>query len=330
MRCPIPLRGLVVEQESRTTKKGDLFWQVILKTKIGFVKAFMWDAPNDVEQNMSFPHLNDIIEIDGFKDQLEDRNNIVINQFHRIRKDDLLPDDLCILEFESASEKEIKEAWELIEDNSFWEDTNKHKFTMYCLEKLGRDRVERSPAAARVHHHYIGGLLIHTSEVLAMCKAHAEIAGRYNFINKDVIYSSAILHDIGKVETYVFNELGIAKQTPMEKIVGHIFCGMALVKSAFLDGSVDVEQQFVTEVLHCIAAHHGSREWGSIVETQSLEAGIVSRFDYISSRYGMMEQLLKESIKSGQPLPDEFTIYGQKYFSSIGIKNYMSCGKLNE
>ena len=102
MKCPIPLRALVVEQESRVTKNGDLFWQVILKTRIGNIKAFMWDAPKDVEQNNSFPHVNDIIEVDGFKDQLEDRKNIVINKFHRILKRDLPPEDKCILEFEKS------------------------------------------------------------------------------------------------------------------------------------------------------------------------------------------------------------------------------------
>jgi 3'-5' exoribonuclease len=141
-----------------------------------------------------------------------------------------------------------------------------------------------------------------------------------------VAYAGAILHDIGKVNTYTFNELGVAKQTVVEKTVGHIFCAMSLVKTAFEDGMVDVEAQFITEVLHCIAAHHGTREWGSIVEPQSLEAGIVSRMDYLSSRNGMMEKLLHESIKSGQPLQDEFTVYGDPYFASTGIKRYVAEG----
>ena len=147
------------------------------------------------------------------------------------------------------------------------------------------------------------------------------------------MFSAAILHDIGKVETYIFNDLGVAKQSPVEKTIGHLFFGMNLVQDCFEElchtGGVleNVEQQFVVEVLHCIAAHHGKREWGSIVEPQSLEAGIVSRMDYLSSRNGMMEKLLQESIKSGQPLQDEFKVYGEPYFASLGIRKYVAEGQ---
>jgi len=333
MKCPIPLRALVVEQESRVTKNGDLFWQVILKTRVGNIKAFMWDAPKDVEQNTKYPHVNDIIEVDGFKDQLEERKNIVIQAFHRILKNDLPPEDRCILEFEKATDKELAAAWKVIEDASFWEEEKHHQFTMACIQRLGRDRVEKSPAAAAVHHHYQGGLLVHTAEVLNLCRAYVLISQRYNFINKDVVFSAAILHDIGKVDTYIFNDLGVAKQSPIEKTVGHLFFGMNLVQDVFgemchVGGPLeDVNKQFVTEVLHCIAAHHGKREWGSIVEPQSLEAGIVSRMDYLSSRNGMMEKLLQESIKSGQPLQDEFRVYGDPYFASLGIRKYVAEGQ---
>lgn len=327
MRCPIPLRALVVEQEARTTKNGDLFWQVILKTKVGYIKALMWDAPNDVEQNTKFPHAGDIIEVVGFKDQLEERKSIVINQFLRMMKNELPPEDQCILEFDSASEEEIQHAWKVIEDDSFWENAIHHKFVMYCIDRLGKERVEKSPAAARVHHQYTGGLIVHTAEVLNLCRAYVAITKRYNFISPDVVYAAAILHDIGKVQTYVFNDLGAVKISPIEKTIGHMFCGMSLVQSCYNDGKFDIDSQFITELLHCIAAHHGNRQWGSIVEPQSLEAGIVSRMDYLSSRNGMMEKLLTDSIKSGQPLQDEFVVYGDPYFASIGIRRYVAEGQ---
>jgi 3'-5' exoribonuclease len=287
----------------------------------------MWQVPNDVEQNNAYPHEGDIIHVTSFKDQLEERKSIVINKFTRLTKSDVPQEDRCIFEFETASEEEIKQAWAIIEDSSFWVQEKYHKFTMHCLDRMGREKIEICPAAARVHHHYGGGLLVHTAELLELCRAYLETATkRYNFVNKDVIYASAILHDIGKVETYKFNDFGVAQQTTVERTIGHIFCGMYLIRSVFKEGlcSEEISPGFIAEVLHCIAAHHGKREWGSIVEPQSLEAGIISRLDYLSSRNGMMEKLLLESIRSGQPLQDEFNVYGDPYFASSGMRRYVA------
>lgn len=330
MILPIPLIALVIDQEKRTTRNGSFFWQVVLKTKVGEIKAFMWDAPPDVEVNPKFPHVEDLIEVDSCQNQIEERGNIVIKTYHKIKKEDLLPEDECILEIERASEDELNSALDIIGDNSFWKNKNYHKFTMSILASIEADRLRASPAAVKVHHAYYGGLLVHTAEVLELCKVYVDVAAkRYSFINKDVLFAAAILHDIGKVFTYDCNDLGVAQKLGNERKIGHIFYAMSRVESvARSQKSTEDKARFVDELLHCIAAHHGSREWGSIVETQSLEAGIVSRMDYLSSRNGMMEKVLRENILSEQTPTDEFRIYGDYYFASMGIKDYVANGGL--
>jgi len=182
------------------------------------------------------------------------------------------------------------------------------------------------PAATHIHHQYHGGLLVHTAEVLEMCRAVVESSRRrYPFINQDVVYSSAILHDIGKAYTYSINEMGAAESLLTEKTIGHLFYGMHLVQNAG-DASPD-NKEFVDEVLHCIATHHGLPEYGSLKVVQSIEAGILSRVDYISSRNGMVDSVLKDSLKANQPLQESFKIYGDPYFASIGMKEFVSGGK---
>jgi 23S rRNA maturation-related 3'-5' exoribonuclease YhaM len=91
-----------------------------------------------------------------------------------------------------------------------------------------------------------------------------------------------------------------------------------------LQGDSFVTQYWVDEVLHLIASHHGLPEYGSVKPVQSIEAGILSRADYISSRNGMIETVLKDSIKSQQPLQESFRVYGDSYFASSGMKKYVS------
>jgi len=128
---------------------------------------------------------------------------------------------------------------------------------------------------------------------------------------------------MGKVVTYSMNSIGVAESMPTERTIGHLFYGMNLVQSVFDGGDVDVSKDFVDEVLHMIASHHGSIEWGSLKVVQSIEAGILSRMDYVSSRNGMLEKVLNETVKSGGSLQDNFRIYGDEYFHSTGMKQFV-------
>jgi len=324
MSLPNPLRAVVIDQELRTTKQNKLYWQVMLRTKVGVVKSFMWGVPNDVQTNPNYPHVGDIIQLDAFKDQMAEYQNIVIDAWHNITKESVPKEDSAIFKVYKASDDEMREAFALLKDSSFWENSEHHRFVMACLGKLDLEKLKMSPAAVLIHHAYNGGLLVHSAEVLALCRAYVDVSfSRYGFINKDVLYAAAILHDIGKVKTYSFNAIGTTHQLITEKIIGHIPYGMFLVQTIAEEGKIQVEPEFVIELMHCIAAHHGTVAWGSIKEPQSLEAGIISRLDYISSRNGMMEKVLQENVQSGQPLQADFKIYGDQYFASSGIKRYV-------
>lgn len=334
MKLPIPFYALVVEQELRITKKGDrFFWQNSLKTNQGLVKSFIWNAPEDAEKSPNFPHEGDLIEVVGFEDQVAERGSVVIspNGFSRIPKNELPEDCQDILEFDKATEEQMEHALAVLRDDSFWENPSHHRFVWECLKYLNQEKLLACPAATHVHHSYQGGLIVHTAEVLELCRSIAEASLRqgYRFVNRDVLYAGAILHDIGKVETYYINDMGVAKQTGTEKTIGHLFYGMHLVQKV---GENNFEDQdplglgdwgFVNEVVHLIASHHGQPEFGSIKPCLSVESGILSRIDYISSRNGMVESVLKESMSSGLPLQDTFKVYGDPYFASIGMKQYI-------
>lgn len=322
MSLPVPLYGFTIEQEKRKTKKGDrFFWQITLKTVVGNIKCFMWNAGPNAETDPAFPHTGDIIEVTDFEDQIAERGTVIISSFRRMTSEELPDDAKSIMEFPRASDEDIKWAMSLIVDNSFWDDKAHHRLVAACLKALDRDKLRACPAATHVHHQYHGGLLVHTAEVLELARSVAETCcRRYPFINKDVIYAGAILHDIGKVETYSISEFGVAESLTTEKTIGHLFYGMYLVQK--VGNEIGADKSFVDEVLHCIASHHGLPEWGSLKVVQSIEAGILSRVDYISSRNGMVESVLKEAVKSNQPPKDSFQIYGDPYFYTKGMRKF--------
>lgn len=328
MSLPSPLYGLVIEHEKRLSKNGKPYWVVSLRTKSGNVKAYIWNAPSGAEVDPRFPYTGDLIEVTDLVDQMAERSSIIINMFLRKTKESLPDDHKSIVEFEKATDEDIQYALDLIADSSFWDDSNHHRFVMGCLSKLDKEKLRSCPAATKIHHPYHGGLIIHTAEVLELCKSIVECSRRYTFINKDVLYASAILHDIGKVETYSINEIGAAQSKVTEQIIGHLFYSMHLVQVAIDKKQIDPE--FGNEVLHCIASHHGLPEYGSLKVVQSIEAGILSRADYLSSRNGIIEKVLKESIKTGQHLQESFQVYGDTYFYSTGMKHYTGDTKCHQ
>jgi 3'-5' exoribonuclease len=330
MSLPIPLYGFVIDEEVTVGKNGSPYLTLIVKTVVGQEKGRIWSVSDNVLESPEYPHPGDIIEVTDFDDsQMEQYKNFTINSFRRLSKEELPEDSKKITEFEKASEEDVEWAWSVIEDDSFWENSSLHKLTMKCVEKVGREKFSVCPAATSVHHCYKSGLLVHTAEVLDLARANIECCiKRYPFYKKDVVYASAILHDIGKVNTYSINDFGAAIVKHTEFTIGHLFYGMNLLQSV-VDEHSSIGNNYITdwsnEVMHCVAAHHGDPMYGSIAVIQSLEAGLLSRVDYISSRNGMVEYKLKTAIKKGQ-LPDKIKMFRDTYFTSLGMKEYVTRG----
>jgi 3'-5' exoribonuclease len=94
------------------------------------------------------------------------------------------------------------------------------------LDQLFRDEPFRrayfdAPAAQHMHHPYIGGLLVHSLEVARICDA---IAAAIPGLNRDLLVTAALLHDIGKIDEIDFQQDGFPF-TRSGGMLGHVFLG---------------------------------------------------------------------------------------------------------
>lgn len=323
MSLPHPLYALVTEENLRPTRTGDrYFYQFVLKTTGGQIRANMWNCDKNSLTSPAFPHKGDVIEVTDLIDQLESHKSIVINHFKRVDKN-LLPDhEKSICEFPKADPDKIKKALNILKDKSLYEKEETYNFVVKCFSKLDKNLLMNCPAASRIHHSFAGGLLVHTTEVITLCKEIYNCCFKsYPFVSNDVLIAGAALHDIGKIFTYFIDDLGMPEQLATEKMLGHMYYGMQLVQSVGTELKMD--QNFINEVLHCIAAHHGKVEFGSMKPVQSQEALIVHCADMISSRNGMIENKLQEVIKTNATLQENFSIYSDPYFASTGMHEYI-------
>lgn len=144
------------------------------------------------------------------------------------------------------------------------------------LIKENEELFKISPAAEKIHHNYIGGLMQHIWECIQIAKANFPVV--FKKLNHDLVLAGCIMHDLGKIFEYIVDvETGIViRNKDFQKIwINHIQWGFGWANS-----------NGFSDLAHIIASHHGIREWNALVEPMTPEANLVHQIDMISSRLG--------------------------------------------
>jgi 3'-5' exoribonuclease len=196
-------------------------------------------------------------------------------------------------------------------------------------------------AATGMHHNLLGGLLVHTGEVLEQCEVLADYwNARYSkidsktsetksFINKPLLFTGALLHDIGKLYELDSDSLtGVIKYTDRATLEPHSSIGISMIeKEAYRlgmglktesksDSQVELEQQALSLLKHLILSHHGKKEFGASIEPSCPEAIILNRADDMSAimyrynkNFNTMEAGTSQSAWLGGGLVNTFKDY---------------------
>ena len=155
------------------------------------------------------------------------------------------------------------------------------------LDSFFRDRVfmegfSKSPASITLHSAAVGGLIHHTLNVAEICLRVTEL---HPELDRDLVITGALLHDIGKVES--FRVTSNISQTEDGNLLGHIIIGdqMLMARIRAIDGFPDLT---ASKLRHIQLAHHGKKEWGSPVEPMFPEALAVHESDDLDAKLDNM------------------------------------------
>jgi 3'-5' exoribonuclease len=165
------------------------------------------------------------------------------------------------------------------------------------------------PAASRIHHNYLGGLAEHT---LGMAALADDVAGLYPFLNRDLLISGVLVHDLGKTA-----ELGgviSSEYTEEGRLTGHISIGHGwLMEVAEQKGLEHTEEALLLR--HMILSHHGKQEFGSPVLPEVPEAEALSLIDNMDARMNTLNQTLS-TVKPGQWSQRLFALENRQFYRS--------------
>lgn len=163
------------------------------------------------------------------------------------------------------------------------------------------------PAATSVHHAFDGGLSLHSYTVayisLQLCKIYADRIA----INKDLLITGALLHDIGKLEEY--DEFG--NVTLNGVLMSHISYGVQMINTICAENGIDPYSPKIRKLNHIICSHHGLPEYGSTNLPATIEAQIVHMADLTDSQ---LEQVVEQmpTINPGTASKKIFTLDGAR------------------
>ena len=144
-------------------------------------------------------------------------------------------------------------------------------------------------ASKSMHHNMMGGLLYHIYRMVLAANKLMEI---YQPIDGELLITSIALHDIGKLVELDTNEVGVASYTNEGELFGHLEIGIEMVDFIARKGEYDKEK---TKLLkHCIASHHGTREFGAIQVPRIKEAFLLSKIDDMDAKIYMFDSIYNE------------------------------------
>ena len=168
-------------------------------------------------------------------------------------------------------------------------------------------------AAKRVHHGFMGGLLEHTLSVTKLCDFYCT---QYPVLNKDLLITAAICHDIGKIDE--LSDFPENDYTDVGQLVGHIVMGTMMIdeKIRNING---FPAKLANVLKHCILAHHGELEYGSPKKPALIEALALNFADNTDAKMEtFIEALAEESRQSG-----EWKGYNKLFESNIRATSHL-------
>jgi 3'-5' exoribonuclease len=222
----------------------------------------------------------------------------------------VLPDELFRAEeFLPSIDGDVEKLWTWVDRvrGDVESRTLRRVLDLFFRDDGFRLRFERAPGSTSGHHARLGGLLLHTYEVTNIARQTARTMGIGSTrVNLDLVVAGALLHDIGKVESYEIGPCGFSF-SPCGLLLGHVVLGALMLERrvAAVREAVCTEGQLL-DLQHLILSHHGARELGSPVEPMTTEAEIVHWADEASAKAtDMMETLADgELFTSGREISD--------------------------
>lgn len=301
--------------QKKDTREGKPYWEVLLRDAEGNLRLRAWhDSPH-------FRHCENLrqgqfIEIEG-EFVRNERFGIEARQWKcRELSDD--ERDALVAGPPDRREQQQNDFAYIVQTAESISDPRLRVLALLFFQKHC-DRFRRSAAARNYHHARRGGLVEHTAQMMRMADL---VAQNYPRLNRDLLISGVLFHDVGKLWENSLPADGFSMSYEMlGELLGHIVIGIELVNNLWREMLAAPEaaqwselmpksEEVRVHLLHLIGAHHGSKDLGSPVDPKTPEAhalhyidNLDAKLEMIFSGYETAPRLAEKIFERVRPLP---------------------------
>jgi len=280
---------LVLAKQLGTTKTNKPYLNLILGDKKGQLEARIWD-PSDPRIAKDFAK-GDIVKARGSASRYNDKLQMKVDQLRlaqagEVDKADMLP----------STTQDVATLWRQLVGfvDSLSNADLKLLLSTVLDDPALAEAYREAPAAKQLHHAWLGGLLEH---VVSLCTLADRVAPHYPLIDRDLLLTGVILHDIGKVRELSW-DIGF-EYTIEGMLLGHIQIGAALAERT-IDSLPNFPPKLKTLVLHMILSHHGKLEFGSPKLPMIPEALMLNFIDDLDAKMQAVSSEFDKSAREGK------------------------------
>ena len=293
---------IVCEKEVRNTRDGKPYLRMELGDRTGTLEARMWDQFETHTKDIS---RDDFVKVQGRVELYRGKPQISLQQV-RIAK----PEEVDLADFLPHTKENVEKMYaDLLGFANSVQNPWLNKLVVGILNdpKIA-PRYKKAPAAKVMHHAFLGGLLEH---VVGLCGLAVQIAAHYPELNRDLLLTVAILHDVGKLDELCY-EKSIGYTTEGQ-LLGHIVMEVETVGAA-MNAIAGFPGNLKSVVQHLLISHHGQYDFGSPKLPMIREALVFHYMDDMDSKLAAVRSALASA-----PIGDEWSTYsaalGRKFLN---------------
>lgn len=280
------------KHELKKTVDGQGFLKLELGDSTGRIDGVVWDNAEQIYQSAQ---AGDVVKIKAWVTTYRDMPQLKVERLRKANKEEI---DLS--DFLPASERDLDSLYdEFKKVASSVQNPHLQRFLeMLLTDSSVTEKLKTTPGGKLWHHAYVGGLLEHTLRVVQICE---KAAGMYELVDRDLLITGALVHDLGKIGSY--SAKGFFDYTDEGRLIGHIVSGNELI-----DRKIQLIKDFPSELAlrlkHLVLSHQGQLEFASPVVPKTLEAIILHYADDMDAKADAFSHIIKTQKSKGKKWSD--------------------------
>ena len=288
--------------KKRRDNKG-FYLAIDISDSSGHISGNVWEQADRLAESLT---VGEVVKIKAQVQSYQGQKQISIQ---RIRPA-VESDEVDMADLVPAVAEEIDKLWANYTELA---DNLVNPFLKSLLRKFTEDDNFReafceTPGGKMWHHGYRGGLLEHTIGVTKICE---KVSHLYPEADADLLLAAALLHDIGKMQSYQHGP--IFEYTDAGRLIGHIVIGNQIVVDK-IKKIPAFPEELSNRLQHLILSHQGKLEQASPVVPMTAEGFILYYADEIDSKLNAFYRIKKREHREGVKWSSYVRLLGQFFY----------------